>query len=364
MSYFVRLGEQIERRWWATNYDPQLLPELAEKALLATPACAEMGAADVIRQLLRTADVPLPSNTRRCFGEPPLTLYRTTRLVVEVYFWLEGAGTVHQHSFSGAFQVLSGSSIHGEYRFSPGESINAGLAFGDLASVRTELLKPGATRRIAAGPSSIHSLFHLERPSATVVVRTPSDPGSFPHLNYFRPHLALDSREDVLATRRLQCLRVLREVDESRYEREVERLSTTEPLTTAIPTLLEYARVQTDPARLAERLHRARPHLGQLTDQLERVLLEVRREVAVIRHRRQVRSAPHRLFLAILLNASDRAQVRELVRSCYPESDPVDRIVGWVRELLQDPADAGEATTFGADALPVFEALLGDATAA
>jgi hypothetical protein len=48
-----------------------------------------------------------------------------------------------------------------------------------------------------------------------------------------------------------------------------------------------------------------------------------------------IESADHRFFLALLLNVSERARVLDLVRQRFPDKDPVELVIGWVRELAK-----------------------------
>jgi hypothetical protein len=45
---------------------------------------------------------------------------------IEALFWVDGTTSIHQHSFSGAFQVLAGKSIHSRYR----STVATGSALG------------------------------------------------------------------------------------------------------------------------------------------------------------------------------------------------------------------------------------------
>ena len=82
-----------------------------------------------------------------------------------------------------------------------------------------ELLRIGThTVPIISGQHVIHSLFHLDSPSVTVVVRTQHDPGTGPQLNYMPPHIAFDPHfTDSLTTRRKQLLDVLERTEDISY---------------------------------------------------------------------------------------------------------------------------------------------------
>ena len=135
------------------------------------------------------------------FGEPPITLFRSRDFAISALVWLDGSTAVHQHGFSGAFRLLEGSSIHVEYNFSVAETITRRLLLGDLQPQGAELLQRGDVRQITAGSDFIHALFHLDRPSVTVVVRTNSESLGVPRFGYFAPGLAYDPffKDDGLA---------------------------------------------------------------------------------------------------------------------------------------------------------------------
>src|SRR5437763_9800560 len=81
---------------------------------------------------------------------------------------------------------------------------------------KRELLDPGRTVPIVSGQSCIHSLFHLDTPSVTVVVRTQHDPGTGPQFNYLPPHIAIDPHfSDKLTMRRKQVLDVLEQLEDT-----------------------------------------------------------------------------------------------------------------------------------------------------
>ena len=80
-------------------------------------------------------------------------------------------------------------------------------------------------------------------------------------------------------------------------------------------------------------LDRARARQGELADRLLPVFEETWRQNDIVRRRDQIQDANHRFFLALLLNVPDRSNVLRLVKERFPEKDPVELIVGWLKEL-------------------------------
>jgi hypothetical protein len=192
MQFFVNLGSLVEKRWSDKNYDEDCFPEIASQALLEYDPSEHVDPWEIIRWCHVTPQLPGQQDVDARFGEPPLTLFAGPRFHVDVYFWVDGTTAIHQHSFSGAFQVLLGSSIHSQYRFENEQKISARFSVGRVVLNNVECLRQGDVRQILPGRKYIHSLFHLDRPSATITVRTYGDPGAQPQYTYHKPSFALD----------------------------------------------------------------------------------------------------------------------------------------------------------------------------
>ena len=88
--------------------------------------------------------------------------------------------------------MLSGSSLHGHYDFRVSRPVSPHFALGNLTLKDVRLLAPGDIRKIIPGRDYIHSLFHLDRPSTTLTVRTIGLPHAQPQFSYLPPGVAID----------------------------------------------------------------------------------------------------------------------------------------------------------------------------
>src|SRR6266496_2769412 len=185
MRPFVELGALVEERWRERNYNEDLFPDIAAQALLESNLTEQVDPWEIIRWVHTTPELPRQQDRKAKFGNPPITLFTGARFYIDVYYWLDGTTDIHQHSFSGAFQVLLGSSVHSHYRFEKDREINPYFLTGKVELQDVCLLKKGNIREIRPGPNFIHSLFHLERPSATITIRSnhaPHDPIQYSYL--------------------------------------------------------------------------------------------------------------------------------------------------------------------------------------
>src|SRR5262249_44090820 len=183
------LGDLVQDRWRARRYDDATFPAIAEAALRELPPAEHLGAYDPLTWLVQASTIPKQRVEMEPFGQPPVQVYVTSRFFIETLYWIDGTTAIHQHAFNGAFHVLAGSSIHCLYSFDERTRMNSAVLLGELRRDALELLTRGDTRPILAGRAMRHSLFHLDRPSVTVVVRTYNVADSGPQYNYSLPGL-------------------------------------------------------------------------------------------------------------------------------------------------------------------------------
>ncbi|MGI8838445.1 MAG: hypothetical protein ACR2H4_17655 [Pyrinomonadaceae bacterium] len=348
MQIFHEFGELIEGRWRAENYNEQIFPELAAQALTESNLPAQVDPWEIIRWVQRANALPDQKDAEGRFGDPPITLYAGPRFYVDVYFWLDGTTSIHQHAFTGAFQVLLGSSIHSRYSFKQKKIINEHFCAGEIKLEEVQLLQLSDIRLIKPGRNFIHSLFHLDRPSATITVRTEHTPSSALQWDYRKPFLATNPfyRNQVMA-KKLQTISLLLGMKHKDADEMIGDLICSSDFHTAYFALENFFHsvknnqmdslfgLSTGADRFQNILTRARAAHGDLMDFVLPVFEEQTRQNDIVMRRSTITSEEHRFFLALLLNVPDREKILALVKQRYPETDPVEKILDWVEELSQ-----------------------------
>lgn len=340
---FHALGERIEAAYRATGYDEAALPQLAMAALAERPPCAELDVDDVLGWALSTAELPRQADVEGRFGQPAIQVFSTPRWYIEVLHWFDGTTAIHQHSFAGAFHVLAGSSIHARYEFEEQRRFGAHLRVGTLEQREVELLERGATRAILPGAGLIHSLFHLDRPSLTVVVRTTHVADAFPQLSYLPPGIAHDPfHVDELLARKRQCIDALARLEHPELDTRLAAL-VGEPDPYQATTLLLHALARLPAEQLPLACARACEAHGELGELTIAAALEQRRQDALVGLRGRLRSADHRYLLALLLHFDRAAPILDFLRRRWPDRDPGDEALRLLGELadIPDPTRPG-----------------------
>ena len=379
MKVFRELGQRIECSWRATNYAEPAFPDIAQQALADANLPENVSPWDVVRWLGRESQLPRQSDIEARFGNPPITLYSGPRFFIDIYFWVDGTTEIHQHSFAGAFQVLTGSSIHSRYSFRKNHEVNQHFQVGQVTFETVELLREGDIRPIVPGPDHIHALFHLDRPSATITVRTFGLPANQPQYTYYKPYLAVDPfDQEPSVLRKLQTVMMLLKLQQPDCDELIGELIATSDLHATFlmlrivflhltdNSLEEVFHLSTGKERFERILAIARRTHGDSMDYVLPVIEEQGRILNIVHRRQFITSPEHRFFLALILNVPSRSKLLDLVGQRFPAKDPIETVLDWVMELSttkvwasNEPNVLGLAG-FGDHHLFVLECLLQD----
>ena len=338
--YFDRLGRDVSRGWSAASRANSALPHVAARSLELVEPPADLGAVDVLTHAAVAGDLPVQGYEQ--FGQPPVIVYREDDFYVQVLIWLEGVTDIHQHGFDGAFRVVEGSSLHVPYRFGIGELLaDDHLRVGELSMEAPEVLQRGAVRAIPAGDEFIHALFHLERPSVTVVVRNDWSDLEYPQFSYRRPGLGYDRlHHEGRVEKQIQAVTVAHRLDRPVGLRLAHEFVASEPLWAAfvlVDRWFESTGGGEDFAGLLEALSGREKALEGL---LEACYADGERQRRIMARRGLITAQQHRLFMALLANLPGREAIDVVLAQLYPGEDTTELLRAWIGELVS-PAYRG-----------------------
>ena len=346
MDLFYDLGERIQKAWNAVDNDEEQFPSIAAEFLRAEDLPSKVSPWEILEWGLKQTEFPRQKDVNASFGEPPITLYTAPKFFIDIYFWFEGTTSVHQHSFCGAFQVLHGSSIHSWYDFECDVEVNKFVRLGKTHLKVCELLETGAVHEIWGGRRYIHSLFHLDSPSATICVRTEKSPLELPQFNYQKPNLAVDPfYDEETIKKKMQIVTAMLRAKRPNVDECVSELLTNSDFQTTYQVLrmLKHGLAGdhldqifgTDSAeeRLERFLQVAEKRHGEKIERLREVFKFSDRNDYIVRRRSFVTDPEQRFFLALLLNAEGRDRIFSLIRQRYPDADPREKVIDWVFDL-------------------------------
>ena len=326
MVIYEELGDRIDRAWERARRDERAFPKIAAEALRETRVPERSGADDLLAWLFAAESIPAQNDLAEAFGEPPITVYRGRGFHIEVLFWLRTVTTIHTHGFSGAFQALAGDRLQTRHAFDVTERINARMLLGDVRYLGGEMIRPGDVFEITNDLA--HALVHLASPSATIVVRTASDPECGPQYDYRAPRLAWDAfHVDELRERKLQGLRLLCRL--GRADALVRAIEVVEcsDLATCLGVLDLVYRTYRTTAAIADVIAAAdKRHGSEVTRTLLDVLRDERRLRAAQGLRGIVTGEDEKVFVALLHHVPTRDDIVDLMRQRFPGEDALEKI--------------------------------------
>jgi hypothetical protein len=330
----AQIGRELQARWRAVRNDHRRFADLAVDVLHEFSPAQKLTVEDLVRGLFTDEVLPIQLDPEARFGDASITLFHGREFHVDVVFWLDSKTSVHQHGFSGAFQVLAGSSLHARYSFEQTRYLDDHVHLGRLQPSDLEVLERGDVRPILPGDAYVHALWHLERPSVSFIVREHARSTAQPQYSYLASCLEYDPFfiNDQTTTTRLQMLRLLHSLNAPLLGEMIEAVGR-EGAPLPIVRLTQW--VSRRPAGLGQRLVEAvRKYDPGYADALDLALEELEREGRISLVRDKVQDPDQRLLLGLLQHCPDRDQILRHVARLRPSAHPAELISGWIASIL------------------------------
>lgn len=349
MKPLFELAADVHRRWLAWQRDPSALPEAAMAALAERPISEHLDAKAICDFVAGAPQLPTQLDPGSNFGDPPVTLYNDGVLAIDAYFWLTSSVAIHQHAFAGVFVVLEGSSVEAEYDFEVSKRYSHALVTGRLRRRALLVNRKGDVRPIAPGDRFIHSLFHLDYPSVSLVVRTDL-PAALPQLEYWPPSIGIQSGQGrPVLRRRIELLSMLGATQPDALAPFLRRAMADAPAHDVLPLLK--AALPLFKTRLDEfnaLLREAKSVHGEVLDAAVAAFKAEGHVESLTTLRAEATGPDARLFLGLLLCAETRADLLELLR-LHSSREPVEEGVRLLSALLDEASLAPRAPKLAAE---------------
>jgi len=336
-QYFARLAAGVWSLWKEYQCDEAAFTDIALRMLTEEPPADQISFLDVAKFGLFTNPLPFQTDIESVFGQPPLTVHWQPEFRIEVLFWTGTVIGIHQHAFSGAFHLLTGSSLHTVWDFKCDERVSSQLLLGALGLKKAELLAVGDTRAIIAGNRFIHCTHHLDQPTVTVVIRTNWEKNLLPQYSYLEPFIAYDAiHGNAGVRRRLQLLEMLNST--RRYK---ELLDAFKCLFDDVNHYYAFLYLREAYKLIGDETNRnllsswaGRKH-GRLAESF-RLVLDTQEQRDKIRQlAEKVGPGELQFFTALLRNIPKSGDIVKIIRDRFPQEDPLTMIAKWSADLSQ-----------------------------
>ncbi|MAV90442.1 MAG: hypothetical protein CL676_03410 [Bdellovibrionaceae bacterium] len=217
----VAACSRIEEKWLkfdnACEYFPSIVWEETERLDLT-----EFGKVSNQLKLLDHHSVRL-NQQLSTFSDMYFQIYNNGRFMVEILNWHGGHVNVHDHDFSAVQFQLKGDSLNVIYDFTESGPHDGALQFGDLKVRNAEIWKEGSRSVVRSGAIDPHGVFHLGRPTTSLLIRTLPTPRLGAQSNYFPTLKAHYNVSTTVQRKRLTGLNLLWTENRAEFHRLFEK---------------------------------------------------------------------------------------------------------------------------------------------
>ena len=223
----LNLTTKIERKWLTENYSSDTFAHVVwdethdvDLSLLG----------DVRNQLELLDYAPVRSvQVPSTFSDLYFQIYNDGRFLIEVLNWWGGQVNAHDHDFSGVQFQLKGDAFNIVHNFDSQVQKGA-LRFGTLSAHRAEYWRQGDRTKVFAGSAEPHSVFHLGRPTTSLLIRTVPTKRYGAQSNYFKNLAAHYYVNSTPQRKKLTALNLLSQGDEEGFRERLNHCFQTQSL--------------------------------------------------------------------------------------------------------------------------------------
>ena len=356
-TLFSQLAQNVHNQWASKSFNEDDFPTLAESCLQQQKMHLKVNRKTLIDWILAATSITTQTNINTHFGDFKFTVFANGRFYIDVLFWLDGTTSIHQHAFNGAFTVIEGNSIHSNYSFIAQQQINRSFLIGQTKFQNIEILQTGDIRKIIPKQMSAHSLFHLDSPTISLIVRTYGEKYAHPQLSYLKPHIARypfeTPTEIIQKIRTLKMLAKLNKQDYlNAYLQHITNLDFYSHIEIFIANVIQLHEFEALTDAIAQFKHKN----PQLVPMLQAVAKQMIQTNQIIAWRRKIKDPDTKFFLAILLNSPNKQTSFQLIEQKYPDRIATELIIDWIKQLIK--SEGLENFDITEQALPFIDCLL------
>lgn len=222
------LCARIEERWLRCNYASE---DFYKVVWEETENFDLMPLGEVANQL-RLLEHPSVRATqvKSTFSDLYMQIFHNGRFLIEILNWSGSHVNVHDHDFSGVQFQLKGDALNVLYDFTPESGNDGALRLGRLTVREASLWKAGGRSMVRSGAVDPHGVFHLGKPTTSLLIRTVPTPRLGVQSNYFPTLAAHYTVQNDLQRKKLTGLSLLLKQDANGFRDCFQRFLDTQSL--------------------------------------------------------------------------------------------------------------------------------------
>lgn len=214
------LASSIESRWQHRNYSSDVFHEVAWDLVDSHDLDYF---AHISNQIVYLGDpdvrsVQYDSN----FSDTHMQVFDSGRFFIEVLNWNGSHVNTHDHDFSGIQFQLKGESLNIDYKFDCKEQ-HGSLYVGKCKIDRVSVWRQGSKSKVVPGPFIPHSVYHLDKSTTSLLIRTIPTKRYGSQLNYFNAIAAHYNVQTVIQRKKLAALIAAATFDDNAFREQMSK---------------------------------------------------------------------------------------------------------------------------------------------
>ncbi|WDI31641.1 hypothetical protein PUV54_00350 [Hyphococcus flavus] len=188
------LAAETEKEWAVAKYSNTDFSGCAVQALENIGFHERTSPEDILRHFCNRRGAR--ASLSRAHGAPSIFIGGSyENFLIFFHFWNSRVAAPHSHEWDGAYQVLSGESLHKTYCFETARHVSHSFRIGQVKTETLSIQRAGFVQKVEAGPGgTIHALAYGGKLGAAVSIRRDSvAPSSRLTLTFDRPHAAYET---------------------------------------------------------------------------------------------------------------------------------------------------------------------------
>ncbi|SFN96863.1 hypothetical protein [Xenorhabdus japonica] len=212
LKVIENLAGKIEARWRMDDYSCYSFADIAKSEMQKVDLISLFSFKEInsLLNLNSLKKIQIASE----FSELHMKLFDNGKFYIELLNWWDKDTSIHDHGFSGVLLQLEGSALNTIYSFDEENEVSHNLSMGNIKLTEAYISKKGDCRIIPFGRTEKHAVWHLEKPTISLIVRTHPITELSPQLNYFPPYIRINhSAINIAFNKKIKYFNLLSMID-------------------------------------------------------------------------------------------------------------------------------------------------------
>lgn len=304
------------KNWEKVGFKDTEFSSVAEQSFHDVNLANQLSAKDVLREFIPD-DYYLPIKIDGHGSKDIIVLRKHGHFNVLAHLWTDDLAPLHCHTWGGAYQMIEGTSLGGQFDFEVTKELSHKYYLGNLETKNLNFFHAGHVQKVTAGFEYVHGLSYTTRIGCAISIRRPMMSANETY-TIFRPFLGVRvSDPNTVVESLLKAIPFMAETYPEEIEAYLWEVVQNAPLHIFYAVAAKC--IEEDIPVSAKILDFMRKKFGEDFDQLWESLFDIKRYKAAVQSRASVNDADNKLLTSILFFSENYETTKGLLKKIRPD---------------------------------------------